>query len=164
MSLTFPIALIGFALSLCVEPCATADEPDSKLSDGRRVALTDGQLFVPANFKAEPDGIDLTLHLHGAAATVEQNFLRAKGSGVLVNVTLPGLSAVYTERFRDTNAFPRILRETGVQLKALGIATGSRFRRVTVISFSAGFGGVRELLKDEPSFKSIDALVMADSI
>ena len=37
-------------------------------------------------------------------------------------------------------------------------------RRLTVASFSAGFGGVRELLKCESHYRRIDALVMADSI
>jgi len=108
--------------------------------------------------------IDLTLHLHGAPTVVESNFLRAGSSGVLVNVTLPGLSTVYTERFRDPNVFHRILDETGAQLKAHGLTDGQRFRRVTVSSFSAGFGGVRELLKNEGTLDRIDALVMADSI
>jgi hypothetical protein len=140
----------------------SAAKPESRSVAGKHIALTDGQLFAPAGVKSEADGTELTLHLHGAASTVEENFLRAKRPGVLVNVTLPGLSGVYTERFRDTNVFPRILREASAQLKALGLRP--QFRRVTVASFSAGFGGVRELLKDESAFKRIDALLMADSI
>ncbi|HKS37302.1 MAG TPA: DUF1080 domain-containing protein, partial [Verrucomicrobiae bacterium] len=76
-----------------------------------RAKLTDGELFIPPGFKAGPEGIDLTLHLHGAPKVVEDNFKRSRLPGVLVNVTLPGLSSVYAERFRDTNAFFRILRE-----------------------------------------------------
>src|SRR5205807_6056056 len=49
-------------------------------------------------------------------------------------------------------------------LKSRGIATGPDFRHVVVTSFSAGFGGVRELLRDPAAFARLDALVMADSI
>ncbi len=134
---------------------------------GQHHKLTDGALFVPAGFACSAKGeFDLTLHLHGAAETVEQNFVAARYPGVLANVTLPGLSAVYTGRFQDTNTFWRILRETEAQLKTCA-TTGTpapRVGRVTITSFSAGFGGVRELLRDPGIFARIDTLVMADSI
>ena len=58
----------------------------------RGVHLTDGPLFIPAGFKLAPNGeFDFTLHLHGAPAVVEANFVAAKCPGVLANVTLPGL-------------------------------------------------------------------------
>jgi hypothetical protein len=71
---------------------------------------------------------------------------------------------VYTKLFRDPKVFPRLLAETAAQLKALGIAPEPRLRHITVTSFSAGFGGVRELLQVPESFDRIDALIMADSI
>jgi hypothetical protein len=130
---------------------------------GRRVALTDGQMFVPDGFKPERDGIDLTLHLHGLAAVAEKNFVGATRLGILVTVVLPGLSSVYTERFKEPKTFQRILSEAQTQLMKLGVEK-PRWRRVVVSSFSAGFGGVREMLKDPATFARIDALVMADSI
>src|SRR5439155_17250581 len=57
-----------------------------------------------------------------------------------------------------------ILDETTAKLKELGVAPEPRVRRVIVSSFSAGFGGVREMLKDPATFARIDALVMADSL
>lgn len=131
---------------------------------GQRFRLTDGPLFIPAGVKVGANGVDLTLHLHGAPATVEKNFTHARQPGILVNVTLPGLSAVYAKRFSETNAFHRILDETRAQLKLLDPTVEPQFRSVTVTSFSAGFGGVRELLKDPAAFTRIDVLVMADSI
>jgi hypothetical protein len=79
-------------------------------------------------------------------------------------VAIPGLSKVYADRFRDPKAFARILDETSAQLKDLGVAQRPTLRRVVVSSFSAGFGGVRELLKDPAAYARIDALVMADSL
>jgi len=144
---------------LVVFSALAADAPP-----GQRPKLTDGSLFIPVGFKGNATGeFDLTLHLHGAPGIVEENFEVAKCPGVLATVTLPGLSAVYTERFKDTNTFWRILREVEAQLKRSG-APVPRVGRVTVTSFSAGFGGVREMLNDSNIFARIDAIVMADSI
>jgi hypothetical protein len=131
---------------------------------GQRIKLTDGQLFVPESFRARPDGIELTLHLHGSATVAEKQFAAANRPGVLVSVVLPGLSSVYTERFKSPKTFQRILDETSEQLSKLGLAEKPRWRRVVVSSFSAGYGGVREMLKDPDLFARIDALVLADSL
>ncbi|MBI3877417.1 MAG: hypothetical protein HY300_15910 [Verrucomicrobia bacterium] len=157
--MTFPCSRATAVLLLFTLAAVSAEPPPP----GQRAKLTDGPLFVPQDFKPDAKGdFDLTLHLHGAPGVVEKNFAAARRPGVLVNVTLPGLSAVYTERFKDTNTFWRILRETEAQLKTAD--TAARVRRVTVTSFSAGFGGVREMLKDTNIFARIDAIVMADSI
>jgi hypothetical protein len=131
---------------------------------GQRTNLIHGQLFIPGGFKTDPKGgFDLTLHLHGAPDVVASNFIAAKCSGVLANVTLPGLSAAYAERFTDTNTFWSILRETEARLKC-PTTPSPQIRYVTITSFSAGFGGVREMLKDTNIFARIDAILMADSI
>src|SRR5262249_44736412 len=117
----------------------------------------------PDGFKPQRDGIELTLHLHGSAAVAEKNFVRANRPGVLVTVVLPGLSGVYTERFKDPKTFRRILDEARGQLEKLGVEKPA-WRRVVVSSFSAGYGGVREMLKDEAAYARIDALVLADSL
>lgn len=139
-----------------------ADPP--AVPKGQRVKLTDGQLFVPDGCKAEADGIELTLHLHGSAAVAERQFAAAGRPGVLVSVVLPGLSSVYTEHFKKPATFQHILDETREQLGKLAVAEKPRWRRVVVSSFSAGFGGVREMLKDPDIFTRIDALVLADSL
>ncbi len=139
---------------------APAQEPAPA---GPRAKLTDGQLFVPAGYKPGADGSELILHLHGGTAA-EKALARSGRWAVLVSVVIPGLSSVYTERFKTPQTFARILDETRAKLKELGVAPEPRVRRVIVSSFSAGFGGVREMLKDPATFARIDALVMADSL
>ena len=135
---------------------------------GRRVALDGGAatLFVPHGFSAR-DGttIDLLLHLHGASRFVEPAFIDVNWpSAVLVEFTRQGLSSVYTKPFSDPALFPRLLRAALSAAKEVGLAEEPRLGRVVVSSFSAGFGGVRELLKVPESYNRIDGLVMADSI
>jgi hypothetical protein len=152
------------ALTFFVTAAALAADAPPGPPPGRRVQLTDGMLFIPVEVNSGVEDIELTLHLHGAPAVVEKQFVNAKQPGVLANITLPGLSAVYAERFRDTNVLWRILDDSTAQLKPAGSTNGPRIRRVTVTSFSAGFGGVRELLRDPAAFARIDAIVMGDSI
>jgi hypothetical protein len=147
---------------LPVGAAVCASEPPAE-PKGQRIALTDGRLFVPDGFQPGPEGIDLTLHLHGSASVAEKNFVAARRPGVLVTVVLPGLSSVYTERFKDPKGFQRILDEARSQLEKLGVDK-PRWRRVTVSSFSAGYGGIREMLKDPAAYARIDALVLADSL
>jgi hypothetical protein len=153
----------ALALTFALPPCHGGQV--AAAPGGARPKLADGALFIPAGFKPDADGgFELTLHLHGAPTVVERNFVAAKRPGVLANVTLPGLSAAYTERFKDTNAFWRIVRDTEAAVKPASKNVPVRVNRVTVTSFSAGFGGVREMLKDPSIFARLDALVMADSI
>jgi hypothetical protein len=131
---------------------------------GMRVNLTVGTLFVPEGYKP-PDGrINLVIHLHGTAQVAEQNLMRSGEQAVLVTVALKGLSKVYTDLFAKPESFRSILDETLTQLKQLKIAENPTIGRVCITSFSAGFGGVRELLKVEEFYQRIDVLVMADSI
>lgn len=130
----------------------------------RVVTLSLGRLEIPAGHRPTNAAPDLWVHLHGAPEVVARNL---EGAGWLqprLNVTLPGLSSVYRRAFAEPGSLIRLLdearaafsRETGHPAPAWG--------RVAVSSFSAGFGGVREMLKHEPSFARIDALVLADSL
>lgn len=149
------LVLLALPTTLAAQP---ADPPA-----GQRFKLTDGQLFIPAGYKPDADGIEFILHLHGGTAA-EQSLARSGRSAVIVCVAIPGLSKVYTDRFRSPATFVRILDETRRQLKESRVAAEPKFRRVIVSSFSAGFGGVREMLKDTATYDRIDALVMGDSI
>lgn len=104
------------------------------------------------------------LHLHGAIATVEQQFARIGAPGVLVTLTLPGLSKVYADHFADERVFAELLRTVKDVVRAQAGGAGWEPGELTVSSFSAGFGGVRQLLRQPEAVERIATLVMADSI
>jgi len=131
---------------------------------GRRADLTVGRLFVPETYRADPAGIHLVLHLHGAHWAAEQALVESGWNAVMVSAVLNGLSGVYAEQFRDPAVFRSILTEVCAHAGDVGLPADAPITRVTVTSFSAGFGGVRELLKHDDLYERIDALVMADSI
>lgn len=117
------------------------------------------RLHVPEGARFDT-GLELTLHLHGAHEVVRDAFVRARRPGALATLTLPGLSAVYTRHFAADPAgtFGELV---DAARRAVGAAS---VERVWVSSFSAGFGGVRELLKAQVSFERIDALILADTL
>lgn len=119
---------------------------------------------LPANWTTLGPEVPVWLHLHGAPAVVETNFAAMGAPGVLVNITLPGLSKVYADHFAPPNAFPDLLRDVETALRSESSAQPWRVGRLTVSSFSAGFGGVRQMLREPAAFDRIAALVMADSI
>jgi hypothetical protein len=83
---------------------------------------------------------------------------------VLVEFNRPGLSSVYTKPFSDAGLFNRLLDAALKAIAAKGLAEHPKLGRVIVSSFSAGFGGVREMLKVPATFERIDVLILADSL
>ena len=160
-------------LDLLPLPLADSGEPQP----GLRSTLEFGNLFIPAGGLASGKPYDLTLHFHGAPSVVEKNFVASGTPGILLTLTLPGLSKVYTDRFAAPDTLDRLLSEVRTVVNVLAGqsaledgATGNTnthgmsMGRLQISSFSAGFGAVREILKHPKDYDRVDALVMADSI
>ncbi len=155
-----PWLLVGLILAL-PGPGVESTPP------GHRVGLgVDGaSLFVPDGYRPGAGGaVDVLLHLHGAASVVEPALVDARWPAVLIVFNRKGLSRVYAEPFSDPGLFPRLLEAARTALKDLHVCGEPRIGRVVVSSFSAGFGGVRALLRVPEHFARIDGLIMADSI
>ncbi len=106
------------------------------------------------------------VHFHGAPETVGSAFSRSGVDAILVVVNFRGLSSAYSKPFAsDTTLFSRILGRARAAFSASGAGgDADDWQRVSVSSFSAGYGAVREILKTPELFDSIDAIVAADSI
>jgi rhamnogalacturonan endolyase len=154
---------ICMTLGLMINLVGYAPEPPA----GRRAGLEieGATLFVPESYRPGPGGVvDVVLHLHGATSVLEPALVDAHWPAVLIAFNRKGLSRVYTEPFSDPKLFPRLLDAARSTLKDLHIADDPKIGRVVVSSFSAGFGGVRAMLKVPEHFARIDGLIMADSI
>ena len=135
-------------------------------AEGRRVSLADeATLFIPEGYKPR-DGrlVDVVVQLHGAGSVVESALVETRWPSVLIEFNRKGLSSVYTKPFTDPSLFPRLLDSAIKAVDDAKIVKSPRTGRVVVSSFSAGFGGVREILKNRESYARIDGLIMADSI
>jgi hypothetical protein len=149
------------ALLICVTLALPEDPPSNQVD---RIAIGEGvTLFIPPTFQARDGRVNVVLHLHGAASVVEPA-LAAEWDAVLVAFNRKGLSSVYTKPFSDPALFPQLLDDALKQTAARRPNERLVLGKVMVSSFSAGFGGVRELLKVPANRDRIDAIVMADSI
>jgi hypothetical protein len=154
------LLLTGLVLVAQAKPIAIAEGPA-----GRRVDLGgEATLFIPEGFRPRDGAVDVVLHLHGASRVIEAALVESKWPAVLIEFNRKGLSSVYTAPFSDRTLFPRLLEGTLRSMADPKIAGAPKLGKVAVSSFSAGFGGVRELLKVSEHFERIDTLILADSL
>jgi hypothetical protein len=149
---------------LLLGPVVPRSSTTTATTTARHVDLGEATLFIPDGARAEDGAIDILLHLHGAPSVLEPAFVEAKRPGVLIEFNRDGLSSAYTRPFADRVLLPRLINATLPNLMDLNAGQEPRLGHLTVSSFSAGFGGVREILKDPENFAKIDSLVMADSL
>ena len=153
-----PLLIAGLALSSQTSPAADAPS-------GRRIDLGgEATLFVPEGFQPREGRVDVVLHLHGASRVVESALVASSWPAVLIEFNRNGLSSVYAKPFADHTLFPRLLDGVIRSLVDAKLVDSPKLGRVAVSSFSAGFGGVRELLKVPEHFERIDTIILADSL
>lgn len=136
-------------------------EPATK---GDRIPLALAEMFVPDGFVAPDDGVvPLCVHFQGGARAAQENFARSGQRGVLIASTLSGRSGAFSAPYRETSAFGALLEE-GERALSQKLGRDVKFGNVSISFFSAGYGAVRELLKDPQWFARIGTLVSADSM
>lgn len=137
----------------------------SSLGAGTEIELGDGAtLYIPTGYQPTDGKVNVALHLHGAATVVEPAIEEGGWSAVLIVFNRGGLSSAYAKPFSDPSLFPRLLDQAVKALDDRYPGRPLKVDKVLLSSFSAGFGGVREILKTPASFDRIDALVLADSL
>lgn len=150
------LAVFAATTAVAAEPAATPGFT--------RVTVSPAVISIPADPERLGRDYTLWLHLHGAPAVVEAQFAAHGLGGVLVNVTLPGLSKVYADHFADEARFTTLVATAADAVRRTHAGAKPGPERIVVSAFSAGFGGVRQLLRQPAAQARITALVMADSI
>lgn len=151
------VALLGSSIRSSAQiPTAT----------GRTISMShpEWQLFIPNNY-VHTASVDLIVHFHGDDATFRNNVAYANLNVVEVTVNYNGLSSAYQTPFLDTTLFNSLLNETLTKVRAESdFPDNVNYGKVAVSSFSAGYGAVREILKQPAYYSRIDALLAADSL
>lgn len=172
------MAVVSVAVAAAVNPRAAGQvtQHPSPMSDttrphprvaedrvaGRRATLSMGELFLSDRFHVRAR-VALVVHFHGASWLLERHIERSAPSAALVTVNLGAGSGRYAAPFVDHGRFPALLDEAAA---AAGTLTGHRpeWSTVTLTSFSAGYGAVREILGVPDGFARVDGLFLADSL
>ena len=121
--------------------------------DGRRITVSLGSLLLPPT--ARPT--QLVIHFHSAPWLVELMARRRWPAAAVLGVNLGGGSDVYREPFSDPTRFAKLLDE-------LQQGCACTFRSVILSSFSAGYGAIREILKEPSNWPRISSVILADSL
>jgi hypothetical protein len=144
----------------------TASTLCAELQTGETIELAVGKMQVtwrPASHTRAPD---LLIHFHGDVTATTRNFAEARIDGVLVTINYKGLSSAYSRPLQESpHLFQDVLDKAMHELRKRERATDeTRWGRVCVSSFSAGYGAVREILKNPECFQRIEGILAADSI
>ncbi len=143
---------------------------------GQRIDMTDvlhldrnggqfAQIFIPDYFVPNGQTYDLVFHLHSASWAAEDEVYKAKANAILFNIHLGAFSSPYQFYFSQTDRFRTVLKQIRETLIQKGIVSDStQIRYLILTSFSAGYAGVREILKSDTYYKMITALHLADGL
>lgn len=119
---------------------------------GEPITMSKGTVIVPKGLSGH---YDLVVHLHGGGAA--QRVVAPANLGVVLATVDAGVgSRAYASAFAEADVFTTLLEEVG------RAAAPARLRYLVISSWSAGYGGVRQILRQAPA--SVDALVLLDSV
>lgn len=129
---------------------------------GERYKLSLGNLLLAgARGQKQSKATPLILHFHGAPWLAEWAATRRLHRCAVLTVQLGAGSAVYARPFADPARFGQLLDEAA---RAPGRAAPLQFHPIVLTSFSAGYGAIREILKNRANWDRLDAVVLCDGL
>ena len=156
---------VSVVVLLFVAPPALAQVP---VATGRQIGMSDAawKIFIPSTYVPRPGNVaDLLVHFHGDPQTYWNNAKYANLNTVIVTVNYSGLSSAYSTPFSTTTKFQSLMDEALTKVRAESdIPDNLQWDKIGVSSFSAGYGAVREILKQSSYRNDIDCLLAADSL
>ena len=131
--------------------------PTEVVVSGRRVSLNpEMTLLLPLHRNAT----HLVLHFHGPGWLPETASRRKYPNAAVLTVQAAGpdiTSDAYREMLSPATKFPALLKQ-------IETVARTRFKWLILSSFSAGYGAVREILRDRTNWARIEGVILADSI
>lgn len=119
-------------------------------------------LWIPDSVR-RADDLGLVVHFLGAAWLPAYAVSRLATQSVAAVVNLGAGSGVYDRAFSDPLAFDSLLAGIGREVSA-SLGREARFRRVTLVGFSAGHGAIRAILREPRHFARVDAVLLLDGM
>jgi hypothetical protein len=121
-------------------------------------SLTGATLFTTTNVNPNKP-VPLLIHFHGAPWLIETHIARHLPKVALVTVQLGSGSSAYRRPFEEPELFRKLLNEAG---QALGIKRG--WSSITLTGFSAGYGGIRQILRRPEYFALVNNVLLLDGM
>ncbi|MDQ2921885.1 MAG: hypothetical protein M3R52_09795, partial [Acidobacteriota bacterium] len=128
---------------------------------GRRVdlkSLKGARLFIGPGVNPNKP-VPLVVHFHGLPWLVEAHIARYLPKAALITVQLGAGSNAYRRPFEQADLFQNLLSEAGESL-----GTKRDWASITLTGFSAGYGGVREILRRPEYFALVNNVLLLDGM
>jgi hypothetical protein len=119
---------------------------------GERIQTPAGEMVLPPSSRPGKP-LPLVIHFHGAPWLAEQSVRKALPKAAVLGVQLGAGSRVYAEPFRDPAALRTILA-----------AAGRPVTKLYLTSYSAGYGAVREILRQPENAARVHGVVLLDGM
>jgi hypothetical protein len=145
---------------------ASLGAPATAQAPGERFPLTpQARLFVPAYLARSGEPLDLVVHLHGDHALAQDAFFATWKRAALLSVHISGFSSVYTNYFATPQALQNLLDRAEQALQTRRPLAGAALTGdLGLCAFSAGYAGVREILKQSAHRPRVRAIVLGDGL
>ncbi len=156
-----PWLKIMCVLSLYVVSWPAVAEPAAR----ELTPLAMGELYVPAHLSPRDGEVGLIVHFHGGRRVTPEaiDTLRLNAATLMVNRN--GLSSVYREPFENQpNRFAELIDDAQAALRQREGFAEVTVGPVWIVSFSAGYGAVREILKVETNLDRLSGVLLTDSM
>ncbi len=130
-------------------------------ANGRRVelkSLKGARLFIGPDVNPNRP-VPLIVHFHGAPWLVELHVAEHARHAALITVQLGAGSSAYRRPFEQQELFQSLLEEARREL-----ALKSGWSSITLSGFSAGYGAVREILRQEKYFALVNNMLLLDGM
>lgn len=121
-------------------------------------SLDGATLYTSPNFTGK-GSVPLIIHFHGAPWLIQHHVSANFPKAALITVQLGSGSSVYNRPFDKTATFRAILDEAKNLLNLK-----EDWSSVTLTAWSAGYGAVRAILRDEGNFQLVDNVLLLDGI
>ena len=137
-------------------PRITQSEPA-----GRRIelkSLKGAKLFAGPGVNTNKP-VPLIVHFHGVSWLVETHIAKYLPHAVLITVNLGAGSSAYGRPFADPALFQTLIDEASRELQ---LKRG--WSSITLTGFSAGYGAVRAILRQEKNFGLVNNVLLLDGM
>jgi hypothetical protein len=118
-----------------------------------------GTLFVPESAQGH-SRVPLIVHFHGAGWLAEQSAARFDRHAAVLSIHLGAGSGVYSLAFASSDRYRNLLAEASHAVSPADF----QFSHIVLSAFSAGYGAVREILKNSNNWARVDDVVLADAL
>ena len=135
-----------------VENTRAHDRQQQRPVPGARIATPLGELLLPPGLKPGHK-LPLVIHFHGEPWLAEQSVRKAIPKAAVLAVQVGSGSRVYGDAVHDPATLPAILT-----------ALGHPVERLYLSGFSAGYGAIRAILRQNANAARVDGVLLLDGI